>query len=173
MILRQLSVNHWKEQSSAILVMKVSEWALWLDRNKWKKYREDYRNWWRSHSLYLGNLNIFDVAFRLKNQRSLFATDVIEKWYTFRTHGYAWNRSFWTHFYFDAVCNNGRCHRTCQKRSWVADEPIVTYDDNIAREYVINAATHHGRILVLNRNSAKRSTGHGSPMPLLVHGRTR
>ena len=47
---------------------------------------------------------------------------------------------------------------------------IVTYDDNIAREYVINAATHHGRILVLNRNSAKESTGHGSPMPLLVHG---
>ncbi|MBK6664863.1 MAG: phenylacetic acid degradation bifunctional protein PaaZ [Saprospiraceae bacterium] len=47
---------------------------------------------------------------------------------------------------------------------------IVTYDDQIAREYVINAATHHGRILVLNRNSAKESTGHGSPMPLLVHG---
>lgn len=47
---------------------------------------------------------------------------------------------------------------------------IVTYDDHIAREYVINAATHHGRILVLNRNSAKESTGHGSPMPLLVHG---
>ena len=47
---------------------------------------------------------------------------------------------------------------------------IVTFDDQIAREYVINAATHHGRILVLNRNSAKESTGHGSPMPLLVHG---
>ncbi|MBL0024396.1 MAG: phenylacetic acid degradation bifunctional protein PaaZ [Saprospiraceae bacterium] len=47
---------------------------------------------------------------------------------------------------------------------------IVTNDDNIAREYVVNAATHHGRILVLNRESAKESTGHGSPMPLLVHG---
>jgi oxepin-CoA hydrolase/3-oxo-5,6-dehydrosuberyl-CoA semialdehyde dehydrogenase len=47
---------------------------------------------------------------------------------------------------------------------------IVTFDDNIAREYVVNAATHHGRILVLNRESAKESTGHGSPMPLLVHG---
>lgn len=47
---------------------------------------------------------------------------------------------------------------------------IVTFDDNIARDYVINAATHHGRILVLNRESAKESTGHGSPMPLLVHG---
>lgn len=47
---------------------------------------------------------------------------------------------------------------------------IVTFDDAIAREYVVNAATHHGRILVLNRESAKESTGHGSPMPLLVHG---
>lgn len=47
---------------------------------------------------------------------------------------------------------------------------IVTFDDHTAREYVVNAATHHGRILVLNRESAKESTGHGSPMPLLVHG---
>ena len=47
---------------------------------------------------------------------------------------------------------------------------IATYDDNIAREYVLGAATHHGRILVLNRDCAKESTGHGSPMPLLVHG---
>ncbi len=47
---------------------------------------------------------------------------------------------------------------------------IITADDNIAREYVIQAATHHGRILVLNQESAKESTGHGSPMPLLVHG---
>jgi oxepin-CoA hydrolase / 3-oxo-5,6-dehydrosuberyl-CoA semialdehyde dehydrogenase len=47
---------------------------------------------------------------------------------------------------------------------------IATFDDNIAREYVINAASHHGRILVLNRESAKESTGHGSPLPYLVHG---
>jgi oxepin-CoA hydrolase / 3-oxo-5,6-dehydrosuberyl-CoA semialdehyde dehydrogenase len=47
---------------------------------------------------------------------------------------------------------------------------IVTYDDHIASEYIYGAATHHGRILVLNRDNAKESTGHGSPMPLLVHG---
>ena len=47
---------------------------------------------------------------------------------------------------------------------------ITTNDTNIARDFVLNAATHHGRILVLNRASAKESTGHGSPMPLLVHG---
>ena len=47
---------------------------------------------------------------------------------------------------------------------------IATYNDKIAREYVLGAATHHGRILVLNRDSAPESTGHGSPMPLMVHG---
>ncbi len=47
---------------------------------------------------------------------------------------------------------------------------IVTGDDKIATEYVLGAATHHGRILVLNRQNAKVSTGHGSPLPMLVHG---
>lgn len=47
---------------------------------------------------------------------------------------------------------------------------IATNDDQIAKEYVVNAASHHGRILVLNRESAKQSTGHGSPLPYLVHG---
>ncbi|MES2410041.1 MAG: phenylacetic acid degradation bifunctional protein PaaZ [Bacteroidota bacterium] len=47
---------------------------------------------------------------------------------------------------------------------------IVTNSDETAKDYVINAATHHGRILVLNRENAKQSTGHGSPLPLLVHG---
>jgi len=47
---------------------------------------------------------------------------------------------------------------------------IVTSDDNIAREFTVNAASMHGRILVLNKDCAKESTGHGSPMPLLTHG---
>ncbi len=47
---------------------------------------------------------------------------------------------------------------------------IVTADDNIAVDYVVNAGTHHGRILVLNAECAKESTGHGSPLPMLVHG---
>ena len=47
---------------------------------------------------------------------------------------------------------------------------IITAAPIIAREYVIGAATHHGRILVLNNECAKESTGHGSPLPLLVHG---
>jgi len=47
---------------------------------------------------------------------------------------------------------------------------IITNDDSIAKDYVVNAASHHGRILVLNRENAKESTGHGSPLPNLVHG---
>jgi oxepin-CoA hydrolase/3-oxo-5,6-dehydrosuberyl-CoA semialdehyde dehydrogenase len=47
---------------------------------------------------------------------------------------------------------------------------IVTADYKIAQQYVVGAASHHGRILVLNNECAKESTGHGSPLPLLVHG---
>ncbi len=47
---------------------------------------------------------------------------------------------------------------------------ISTFDDAIAREFVVGAASHHGRILVMNRENAKLSTGHGSPLPTLVHG---
>ena len=47
---------------------------------------------------------------------------------------------------------------------------IVTADHSIAKQFVMGAASHHGRILVLNNDCAKESTGHGSPLPLLVHG---
>jgi oxepin-CoA hydrolase/3-oxo-5,6-dehydrosuberyl-CoA semialdehyde dehydrogenase len=47
---------------------------------------------------------------------------------------------------------------------------IVTADNSIATDYVIGAGGWHGRILVLNAECAKESTGHGSPLPMLVHG---
>ncbi|HXH31499.1 MAG TPA: phenylacetic acid degradation bifunctional protein PaaZ [Bacteriovoracaceae bacterium] len=47
---------------------------------------------------------------------------------------------------------------------------IITADDEVAREFVLGSASMHGRILVLNSECAKESTGHGSPMPMLVHG---
>lgn len=47
---------------------------------------------------------------------------------------------------------------------------ITTSDDRIARDFALGSASYHGRILVLNRESAVESTGHGSPMPMLVHG---
>lgn len=47
---------------------------------------------------------------------------------------------------------------------------IVTSNDKLAKEYVLGVAPYHGRILVLNEKIAKISTGHGSPLPYLVHG---
>jgi oxepin-CoA hydrolase/3-oxo-5,6-dehydrosuberyl-CoA semialdehyde dehydrogenase len=47
---------------------------------------------------------------------------------------------------------------------------VVTADPELARRYVLGAAAWHGRILILNNDCAKESTGHGSPLPLLVHG---
>ena len=47
---------------------------------------------------------------------------------------------------------------------------ITTANDELAKEFVLNTAHMHGRILVLNERCAKESTGHGSPLPLLSHG---
>jgi len=47
---------------------------------------------------------------------------------------------------------------------------VFTADDNFAKEMVLSTAPMHGRILILNKDCAKESTGHGSPMPHLVHG---
>ncbi|MFG2019407.1 phenylacetic acid degradation bifunctional protein PaaZ [Actinomadura geliboluensis] len=47
---------------------------------------------------------------------------------------------------------------------------VVTADPVFARRVVLGAAPWHGRLLVLNEEDAKESTGHGSPMPGLVHG---
>ncbi len=47
---------------------------------------------------------------------------------------------------------------------------IVTASPRLATTYTIGAAPWHGRILVLNSACARESTGHGSPLPLLVHG---
>jgi oxepin-CoA hydrolase/3-oxo-5,6-dehydrosuberyl-CoA semialdehyde dehydrogenase len=47
---------------------------------------------------------------------------------------------------------------------------LFTADDSVARDVVMGTAAYHGRLLIGNRHSAKESTGHGSPLPHLVHG---
>jgi oxepin-CoA hydrolase / 3-oxo-5,6-dehydrosuberyl-CoA semialdehyde dehydrogenase len=47
---------------------------------------------------------------------------------------------------------------------------VVTADASFARDVVLGLAPWHGRILVLDREDAAESTGHGSPLPTLVHG---
>jgi oxepin-CoA hydrolase/3-oxo-5,6-dehydrosuberyl-CoA semialdehyde dehydrogenase len=47
---------------------------------------------------------------------------------------------------------------------------IVSADADFARDVVLGVAPWHGRLLVLDRDDAGESTGHGSPLPMLVHG---
>lgn len=47
---------------------------------------------------------------------------------------------------------------------------VVTADPAFARDVVLGAAPWHGRLLVLNAADAAESTGHGSPLPALLHG---
>src|SRR4029079_14973556 len=45
-----------------------------------------------------------------------------------------------------------------------------TADDRIARQVVLGTAAYHGGLMLINRTSAKESTGHGPPLPHLGHG---
>jgi len=47
---------------------------------------------------------------------------------------------------------------------------LFTFDRETAESFVLGAGAFHGRMVILDRNSAKESTGHGSPLPVLVHG---
>ena len=47
---------------------------------------------------------------------------------------------------------------------------LFTYDDAVAQAFLEGAASHHGRLAIIDRDCAKESTGHGSPLPALIHG---
>lgn len=47
---------------------------------------------------------------------------------------------------------------------------LFTFDRKVAEDFVLGAGAFHGRMVILDRTSAKESTGHGSPLPVLVHG---
>ena len=47
---------------------------------------------------------------------------------------------------------------------------VFSYDTGFEREVVLGSGAFHGRIAFIDRDSAKESTGHGSPMPHMVHG---
>jgi oxepin-CoA hydrolase/3-oxo-5,6-dehydrosuberyl-CoA semialdehyde dehydrogenase len=60
--------------------------------------------------------------------------------------------------------------RLAAKGSGSLAATVCTNDPEVARRLVTGIAAHHGRVLTLNREDAKTSTGHGSPMPHLIHG---
>lgn len=47
---------------------------------------------------------------------------------------------------------------------------VITHDTDVARQVVLGAGAYHGRLYFNNRDSMKESTGHGSPLPHMVHG---
>jgi oxepin-CoA hydrolase/3-oxo-5,6-dehydrosuberyl-CoA semialdehyde dehydrogenase len=47
---------------------------------------------------------------------------------------------------------------------------LFTFDPAVAEDFVLGAGAYHGRMVILDRTSGKESTGHGSPLPVLVHG---
>jgi oxepin-CoA hydrolase/3-oxo-5,6-dehydrosuberyl-CoA semialdehyde dehydrogenase len=60
-----------------------------------------------------------------------------------------------------ALCNRGQGSLVMS---------LFTHDPAIASEVVLGAGAFHGRLLIADRDSAKESTGHGSPLPNLIHG---
>ena len=47
---------------------------------------------------------------------------------------------------------------------------LFTFDPAVAEAFVLGAGAYHGRMVIIDRTSARESTGHGSPLPVLVHG---
>jgi len=47
---------------------------------------------------------------------------------------------------------------------------VFTYDPGIARAFTLGAGAYHGRVIFIDRDCARESTGHGSPLPMLIHG---
>jgi len=47
---------------------------------------------------------------------------------------------------------------------------LFTHDHQVADDFVAGSGAFHGRMMILDRTSAAESTGHGSPLPVLVHG---
>ncbi len=47
---------------------------------------------------------------------------------------------------------------------------IFTADSTIAEKFVLGCGSFHGRINIINKECAKESTGHGSPLPHMTHG---
>jgi oxepin-CoA hydrolase/3-oxo-5,6-dehydrosuberyl-CoA semialdehyde dehydrogenase len=64
----------------------------------------------------------------------------------------------------------GRCDRARESRHGQPRALALHLRPAVAEDFVLGSGAYHGRMLILDRTSAKESTGHGSPLPVLVHG---
>ncbi len=135
-----------------------------------QKVRQQIEKLLESSRLVYGDLENFEIIGADKNKGAFLAPIVLLNEKPFEQHG--------THV-IEAFGPVGTImpYQTLEEAIALANmgkgslvSTICTYNPKVAIEYVMNAAAFHGRILILNRESAKESTGHGSPMPMLMHG---
>lgn len=124
----------------------------------------------KTQKIVIGNLDAFDVKGADKDKGAFFAPIVFLNEHPFENKDVHSIEAFGpvsTIMPYDdlddaiALAKIGQGSLVCS---------IITADDKIAKDFVLGTALMHGRILVLNAECAKESTGHGSPMPMLVHG---
>src|SRR5699024_12073485 len=68
------------------------------------------------------------------------------------------------------VCEVDEAVRLAARGAGSLVATVTSNDENFVAESTLGISSQHGRVHVLNRDTAKTSTGHGSPMPHLVHG---
>ncbi len=135
-----------------------------------QKVQQQIQKLLESSRIVYGDLENFDVIGADKNKGAFLAPVVLLNEKPFERHGSHHIEAF-------GPVSTLMPYRSMEEAIELANmgkgslvSTICTYDTKIATEYVMNAAAFHGRILILNRESAKESTGHGSPMPMLMHG---
>ncbi len=135
-----------------------------------QKVRQQIEKLLESSRLVYGDLENFEVIGADKNKGAFMSPVVLLNEKPFEQHGSHVIEAF-------GPVGTIMPYKTLEEAIEIANlgkgslvSTICTFDPKIATEYVMNAAAFHGRILILNRESAKESTGHGSPMPMLMHG---
>jgi oxepin-CoA hydrolase / 3-oxo-5,6-dehydrosuberyl-CoA semialdehyde dehydrogenase len=135
-----------------------------------KAVRESVENLSKSQQIVFGDLDEFQVVGADKNKGAFFSPILFRNEKPFQYTDVHSIEAFGPVSTIMPYKNMDEAVQLAKMGKGSLVSSIVTPDNQEAMEYVIGAANMHGRILVLNKDCAKESTGHGSPMPLLTHG---
>jgi oxepin-CoA hydrolase / 3-oxo-5,6-dehydrosuberyl-CoA semialdehyde dehydrogenase len=141
-----------------------------VSQNQRLRVRENVDALLKGSSIIYGNLDHFEVVGADKNKGAFVSPILLlnEKPFDFTaTHDIEAFGPVATLMPYDAL-DDAIELANMGKGSLVST--ICTFDPAIARQYLLSAGAFHGRILILNRDAQKESTGHGAPMPLMTHG---
>jgi oxepin-CoA hydrolase / 3-oxo-5,6-dehydrosuberyl-CoA semialdehyde dehydrogenase len=141
-----------------------------VSQNQRQRVRENIEILLKGSSIIYGNLEHFEVVGADKNKGAFVSPILLlnEKPFDFTaTHDIEAFGPVATLMPYDSL-DDAIELANMGKGSLVST--ICTFDPSIARQYLLSAGAFHGRILILNRDAQKESTGHGAPMPLMTHG---